>query len=195
MYSRTLSARTVLGYIRTLANGIESLINKIPGVEVSITAGLDNLYNSLDSAKERIKDESGWKAVVGELEYIQLDDAFNRGYEFGESVDDTLGNLFAFDKSAYDAGFAWDDLLNGVDDIAGNTAKSAKSLEFAEEDIQYLRDIAERDAINRYTTAEIHIEQNNENHISSNMDLDGVIGYLNDGVEEAVDIATEGGHK
>ena len=93
------------------------------------------------------------------------------------------------------AGSQWDALLGGIDDIAGNTAKGAKSLEFAEEDIQYLRDIAERDAINRYTTAEIHIEQNNENHISSNMDLDGVVGYLNDGVEEAVDIATEGGHE
>ena len=75
----------------------------------------------------------------------------------------------------------------------GIPQRAQKALNLLEEDVKYMRDIAERDAINRYTTAEIHIEQNNENHISSNMDLDGVVGYLNDGVEEAVDIATEGG--
>lgn len=93
------------------------------------------------------------------------------------------------------AGFEWDGLTASVDDIAGNTAKSAKSLEYAEEDLRYLRDIAERDAINRFTTAEIHIEQRNENHISSMLDLDGVVGKLNEGIEEMVVVASEGGHQ
>lgn len=151
--------------------------------EIDWGKGWSDGYNTFDVF------ESGWGSA-----------AYGQGAKIGAGIHDSIMGVFdIFDTPAsdnpYDAGFAWDDLINGVDDIAGNTAKGAKSLEFAEEDIQYLRDIAERDAINRYTTAEIHIEQNNENHISSNMDLDGVIGYLNDGVEEAVDIATEGGHE
>jgi len=88
------------------------------------------------------------------------------------------------------------DYMGNISDYTGDTAANTDGmLDIAEEDLKYMRDIAERDAINRYTTAEVTITQNNENHISSNMDLDGVIGYLNDGVEESVSIAAEGGHE
>lgn len=150
--------------------------------EIDWGKGWSDGYNTFDVF------ESGWGSA-----------AYSQGADIGAGIHDSIMGVFDMFGSPgdnpYDAGYSWDDLMNGVDDIAGNTAKSAKSLDFAEEDIQYLRDIAEREAINRYTTAEIKIEQHNENHISSNMDLDGVIGYLNDGVEEAVDIATEGGHE
>jgi hypothetical protein len=54
--------------------------------------------------------------------------------------------------------------------------------------------MAERDTINRFTTAEIHIEQNNENHINSDLDLDGIVDYLADGTREAVIVIAEGAH-
>ena len=86
-----------------------------------------------------------------------------------------------------------DGIQTGVGDTAGNTAKMADSMDNTEEVLEYMRDLAEQEAINRYTTAEITIEQNNENHISSNMDLDGVVDYLGEGVYEAMEIAAEGG--
>ena len=67
-------------------------------------------------------------------------------------------------------------------------------MDITEEDLKYLRDIAEQEAINRYTTAEITIEQTNNNNISSEMDLDGVVTGLTDAVNEAVEIITEGVH-
>ena len=67
-------------------------------------------------------------------------------------------------------------------------------MDISEEDLKYLRDIAEQEAINRYTTAEIKIEQTNNNNISSDMDLDGVVSGLTDAVNEAVEIITEGVH-
>lgn len=151
--------------------------------EIDWGKGWSDGYNTFDVF------ESGWGSA-----------AYNQGAEIGAGIHDSIMGVFDFlnapaSDNPYDAGFAWDDLMNGVDDIAGNTAKAAKSLEFAEEDIQYMRDIAEREAINRYTTAEIHIEQNNENHINSELDLDGVVGYLNSGLEEAIVIASEGGHE
>ena len=57
-----------------------------------------------------------------------------------------------------------------------------------------LKDIAEREAINRYTTAEIKVEQHNENHISSEMDLDGVMDAMTYQFAERLDISTEGVH-
>ena len=60
--------------------------------------------------------------------------------------------------------------------------------------VAYLRDIAEREAINRFTTAEIKIEQTNNNRIDGKMDLDGIVSGLTDAVNEAVDIISEGVH-
>lgn len=76
---------------------------------------------------------------------------------------------------------------------AGNTAKMAKSMEGSGEDLKYLRDIAEREAINRYTTAEINIDMKNENHINSEMDIDGVIDRFGERAEEVADMLAEGG--
>ena len=84
---------------------------------------------------------------------------------------------------------------NDVGDIAGNTGKIADSLDVTEEDLKYLRDIAEQEAINRFTTAEIKIEQTNHNNVTGEMDLDGVVIGLTDAVNEAISIITEGVHK
>jgi len=76
---------------------------------------------------------------------------------------------------------------------AGNTAKMAKSMEGSGEDLKYLRDIAEREAINRYTTAEISIDARSENHINNEMDIDGVIDRFTEKAEEAAEMLAEGG--
>ncbi|MDR0670912.1 MAG: tape measure protein [Oscillospiraceae bacterium] len=79
-------------------------------------------------------------------------------------------------------------------EIAGNTADIRDALEITEEDLKYLRDIAERDVVNRYTTARVSVIQNNTNSLSDGADIDGVIRRLNAGLREAVAIAAEGDH-
>ena len=68
------------------------------------------------------------------------------------------------------------------------------ALDITGEELKYLRDIAEQEAINRFTTAEINIEQTNHNTIKNGMDLDGIMSGMTDMVNEAIDISTEGVH-
>ena len=70
----------------------------------------------------------------------------------------------------------------------------AKTMNASSEDLKYLRDIAERETINRFTTAEIKIDMNNNNTINSDMDIDGVVEKLTERVEEELLATAEGIH-
>lgn len=200
---------TVIGYIQNLASAIETLLNKIPGVTVDITSGLDNFYNGLAQAQQAVKDESGWVEYVGKMDYTDLGDAAAQGYEFGEGVADAVENfdpnsLFgvseipsAADYAAAMAGDAGlgDDLGGDVGDVAGNTGNIANELSDTEENLKYLRDVAEQEAINRFTTAEIKVDMSGmQNTVNSNMDLDGMVSYLTDTLTEQMSVVAEGVH-
>ena len=95
----------------------------------------------------------------------------------------------------YGLGGSLGGIYDNTGNTAGNTASMADSMEMSEEDLKYLRDIAERDAINRFTTAEIKIDMGGvNNNVSSNTDLDGMISYLEDNLYNAMATAAEGVH-
>lgn len=96
---------------------------------------------------------------------------------------------------AFNLGNTLDGIYGNTGDTAGNTAAMSDALDIAEEDLAYLRDIAEREAINRFTTAEIHVEQHNENHISSDTDLDGIMDAWANDFAEKLDVSEEGVHE
>lgn len=119
------------------------------------------------------------------LDRFEYGAAFDLGYNFGEGIDSKVSGLFdgsAMDSmGAFDIGNTLDGIYGNTGDTAGNTAAMSDALDITEEDLSYLRDIAEREAINRFTTAEIHVEQHNENHISKDADLDGIMdAWAND---------------
>ena len=139
------------------------------------------------------KPDNYWEAP--KLDYINLGDAAKAGYSFGEGVENKLSNLGVTE-----------DIQNALNDIAGNTAdgadgakdaadkagKAAEKLDCTDEELKYLRDIAERDAINRFTTAELKVEFHNENNINSDLDIDGVVDTITDKVAEQLEIVAEG---
>lgn len=86
------------------------------------------------------------------------------------------------------------DLLGGIDDIAGDTSAIKDSVSISSEDLKYLRDIAERDFINRFTTAKISVKMNNKNNINKEMDLDGLTEGLRMRLEEEMSAAAELAH-
>ena len=161
------------------------------------------------------KPENYWDAPT--LDYIDLSDAAKAGYDFGKGVEDKISgfdpsNLFDTnipnpedyaDLSNFGGdigniggiGNGLEDIGDGVDGIGNDTSKIADSVDVTSEELKYLRDIAERETINRFTTAEIKIEQTNNNSVSSEMDLDGIVDGLTDAVNEAVEIIAEGEHE
>ena len=191
---------TIIGYIMNMANAIEAVINKIPGVTVDITSGLDDLYSQLEKAQQSVKDESGWVEYVQKMDYVDYEKAWDAGYSFGEGIDDSIANFDPsnlFNTNIPDPGDYGNlgDYGADIGDIAGNTGKMADSMEITEEDLKYLRDIAEQETVNRFTTAEINVDMSGmSNNINNGMDLDGVISGLTDAVGEAVEVKTEGVH-
>ena len=101
----------------------------------------------------------------------------------------------ALNMDGFDFSNMGSDLGNKLGDISGDTSKISDSLDVTEEDLQYLRDLAEQEVINRFTTAEIRIDMTNNNNINSETDLDGIVEYLEDKLYETMEIAAEVVHE
>lgn len=82
-----------------------------------------------------------------------------------------------------------------LDTISANTGDMAESMNVTQEDLKYLRDIAEQETVNRFTTAQIHIDQSGmKNTVNGTNDLDGFVSGLTQAVNEAVITIAEGVH-
>lgn len=191
---------TVLGYISNLASAIQTLLNKIPGVEVDITSGLDGFYSKLEEAQQAVKDKSGWVEQVSKMDYVDYQTAYNKGYDFGQGMENRVKNFFGGTKDdnsdnsgALGSYGAASDMAANVANIAGDTSSISDSLDVSEEDLKYLRDIAEQEAINRFTTAEIKVDMSGmSNTVHNTNDLDGIVDGLTTRVLEAMEIVRDG---
>lgn len=139
------------------------------------------------------------------LDRINYGDAFNAGASWGDGIVSKVSGLFSMDNidltGGVDTSMLPSDFANNAAQTAANTAdtadsagKIADSVDISNENLKYLRDIAETEAINRFTTAEIQVTMNNNNTISGDMDIDGMVDILSAGVLEAMERAAEGVH-
>lgn len=150
-------ALTVLGHIKTVAHGIEDLINKIPGVSVDLTSGIDNLYDKVTEAKNKIKDESDWKEYVKPWDYVDYSEAWDAGSKIGEKFGAALDNFDLKKMLGFGDGYAseegngeypgYDD-NDTVEGIGSDVGKIAKAVNAGEEDLKYLIDMAEQRYVN-----------------------------------------------
>lgn len=126
---------------------------------------------------------------------FEYGDAWSKGYDFGAGVEDKIGGMFNTGGLGDSSGFDLSSIADNTGLTADNTGKTADALAVTEEQLEYLRDIAERDAINRFTTAEVKIDMTGmTNRIDGSADLDGVISQLTEGFTEALVTAAEGVH-
>lgn len=185
---------TVIGYIQNLASGIETLLNRIPGVTIDITSGLDGFYAELEQAQQKVKDESGWVEYVQKMDYISYDAAYDKGYEWGQGVENRVKDFFGGAEDDNSGSYGDEsDMTNYLSGIAGDTASISDSLDVSEEDLKYLRDIAEQEAINRFTTAEIKVDMSGmSNTVHNTNDLDGIVDGLTTRVLQAMEVVRDG---
>lgn len=194
-------ADIVLGILQALASAIDAifgsnLAGSVQGWRDSLGGWVDETFGKGDEIMAKMNADD---MKLGRFEYGA---AWDAGYSFGEGIDESISSFdpaSLFDTNVpgadeYGTGLAG--IGSGVDDIAGNTGSIADSMDITEEDLKYLRDIAEQEAINRYTTAEINVDMSGmQNTVNNNGDLDGFVSGLTDAVNEAVDIITEGVHE
>ena len=193
----------------TVVAGICEALNKLPFVEFD--------YSGITSKAQEYADKSA-AAYDSREDYTSVADAFSEGYNtfdtftegwvsdafkagaaWGDGVADKVGGLFSFESGSMDdlmgAGFDLSSIAGDTSDIANSAGGIADSLDVSNEQLEYLRDIAERDAINRFTTAEVKIDMTGmTNRIDGSADLDGVISQLTEGFTEALVTAAEGVH-
>lgn len=165
-------------------------LNGLKGTEInhitSVTTGFRNLAQQNRNIAEKYKPADYWTAPT--LSGISLDTAYNSGYNWGsnlgkkfQDITENLGNSLA------SGGLG--DLIN---DIANNTADTASNTNLTNENLEYLRNLAERDTINRFTTSEIKVEMINNNSIASDLDIDGVVNVLTDKLNEQLAMQVDG---
>lgn len=188
-------------FIDKLPDGVSKTIGLKAGTEYShresITSDLENLKGALGDWVGEPPD-GYWEAP--KMEMKSLGEAWDTGYEWGANVLDSAkgqgANTDALMKSANDSLGLGDKLDKGNEvgkKTADNTKKTADGVKMMNEDLKYLRDIAEREAINRYTTAEIKIDARSQNHINNEMDIDGIIDRFAEKAEETAEMLAEGG--
>lgn len=200
----------------SVIEGICSALNKLPFVEFDysgISSAADDYAAKASEAAGNKEDYQSISDAFNEgfttFDAFQdgwASDAFNAGATWGDGIADKVSNFSLSDVFGqtdipnvgdYTSGFNDAIANSGVGDSIGNiddnTGKIKDSLDVTEEDLKYLRDIAEQESINRFTTAEVTINQTNNNNVSSDTDLDGFITALDDAMGEAIDEVTNGG--
>lgn len=206
----------LLSTVLNVVAGICEALNKLPFVEFD--------YSGITAAADDYAAKSA-EAAGNKEDYKSVADAFNEGFStfdtfqdgwasdafasgaaWGDGVADSVSSAVdgLFSGSGTDIpnpddyAYALDNsgVGSGIGDIAGNTGSIADSMDITEEELKYLRDIAEQETVNRFTTAEVHVDMSGmQNTVNNNGDLDGFVSGLTDAVNEAVDIITEGVHE
>lgn len=221
-------AQSVLGILKTIANGIDAIFGSnlssaVSGWSKSLSGKADSLAKKYGNGTYKEKSNQTEK-LNNLLSNLQTDfswstkDAYNTGYEWGYeggqwisdkvgSIGDSLsnalnlGNLPTSSDYNLDNGYDMDKALKGIDaanpnkdlkKIKDNTGKMADSMELTQEDLSYLRKVAEMEWKKEFTTAEISVNMNNNNTINGETDLDGIVTKLTDKLYEELASVADG---
>jgi len=178
----------------------------------SLADAVAGFQNKVQAKVDAVITENGGSEILKTVDMsdyqfnrFNYGDAWNSGYNFGQGIDDKISNFSLSDifgktdipnPDDYISGFS-DAIANSgaggnLNSIADDTSAIKDSVDITDEDLKYLRDIAEQEAINRFTTAEIKLDMTNNNNVSSDADLDGIVDGMTTKVLEALEAVREG---
>lgn len=183
-------ADSVLGTIEKIASAMDFVFGTT--MAETVADWRSGLKQMADEAVKQYAPNENYQQIISELDLSAeslglkrwaYGDAWNVGYKAGEKLE------------SFELGSVLDGIFNNTNDTAFNTAKLSDSMDSSEEELKYLRDLAEQEVINRFTTAEIKIDMGGiNNNINSNVDLDEMVTYLEDKLYETMESAAEGVH-
>ena len=205
----------LLSTVLTVIAGICEALNKLPFVEFDYSGISSAADEYASKSKEAAGDKGEYTSVadafnegMATFETFKdgwATDAFNAGAAWGDGIADKVSNFSLSDifgstnipnTDDYMSALNGSGVAGNLDSIAEDTGGIKDAMDITEEDLKYLRDIAEQEAVNRYTVAEVNIDQSGmQNTIKNGNDLDGFMSGLTDSVNEAIDSITEGVHE
>lgn len=188
-------ANTCVSYVLNMAKAIESIINKIPGVTVNITSGLEGLKTKIESKAKTIKDESGWKEYVKQPEIMDYKAAASKGYSKGSTLGSKVSNFISgaggstLDFSGIPAGTAGNPAT-----VKGAGKNGSMNVKLEDEDVDYLRELAERDYVARIAqnTLAPNIQITFTGDINREMDYEKIGPAVAQILQDEIDTAPEG---
>ena len=199
----------IVGIVQSAASLIDTVLGSnladaVGGFQDKVQMKIDAIVTSAGGPVAETKNAADYQ-----LDRITYNEAWNKGYNLGQGTVDKITGIFnpktmAVTDHDYTSALAAANnaAANNVAataantaDTAKNTAKTANTLSASSEDLKYLRDIADRDYVNKFTTAQIKVEMINHNNVSNDMDLDGVVEHMRSKIEEQMRAAAEGEHE
>ncbi|MCE4868715.1 tape measure protein [Clostridioides difficile] len=209
-------ANAVLGIIRSIASAFDTVFGS------NLADAVSGWQDTLQGWTDKVAGEAKIKVERMDPNKLHFDrfnygKAWDAGYKWGDKLETNIKDKFDISKIAEKAkkdlrlDDLWDkkyglgdsigsaglnsplnDAAKGAKDTAGSTAKMAKTMDKSQEDLKYLRDIAEQETINRYTGVNIKIDMNNTNNISKDTDVDGIVNVLTEKLNDAMVVSAEG---
>ena len=196
-------ADSILGILESIAKAIDKVFgSNLAGAVQGWRSGLDGMIEKVankygNGSYEKVLEELNLSSESLGFKRLDYGDAWSSGYNWGQGIDNKVSDIFNKVKNPKEAS-DYNNILGNLNNIsdntgntAGNTGKISDTLDATEEDLQYLRDIAERETINRFTTAEIKVDFTSHNNINSEMDIDGIVDSLGQKLEERLEVVAE----
>jgi tape measure domain-containing protein len=198
---------SIIYLFQGMADGVLATLEKIASatdfvlgtnMADSVAGWRAGLKDMADQAVTKYAPNENYQTVIDELDLSaeglglkrwEYSDAWQKGYETGENLQEKVSN--------FDLASLFDSNIPNAEDYleqtADNTSVMKNAMSDAGEDLKYLRDIAERDVVNRFTTAEVKVEFGDiYNHVNSDMDLDGMVSYMEERVSERLQVVADG---
>lgn len=184
----------ILGIVQSAAAAIDTVLGTnmagaVEGFRKDFAAGIDDIFGEQTVIMEKVNASDYY--VKG----IDYGDAWDAGYQFGEGIDAKAGSLFDGGLEALLGYNSMDGVDEQVASTAENTGRMADSMELSEEDMKYIRDIAEREVIDRTVFSSITVDMGGVTNTVSNMaDLDNIPQYLVNTIQRQMEVSAEGVH-
>ena len=181
----------IIGWFLSLGQVVTKIIDAIFGTDW--TSGLEGLKNQVISWGKNEKAITLSREGFEGIKRVEYNSAWDAGYNFGAGLSD-LGKQNGSGSSGYGSTpYIPEDVSDKVGSIANNTADIADEVATTNENMEYLRKMAERDVVMRYVTPSINIDMSGmSNNIKNGMDIDGVIDHIVRKTSEAAEGMAEG---